>query len=176
LGKVWLVGRLETSPADDATAERWRRTALALESSGTSIALARRFAAAFVAGARDEHGVAVCPRGLDTVQLVVSELVTNARKYAPGPLLLELRLAEDFVEVDVWDSNPRLPEVQPSDPERVGRHGLEIVLAVSHSFHVQSRTVGKSITARIALTEQPHSQQTVAFTPRLRQADQGPVQ
>ncbi|MFI5681274.1 hypothetical protein [Streptomyces cellulosae] len=35
---------------------------------------------------------------MDLNQLVVSELVTNARKYAPGPVLMELRIAGSLVE------------------------------------------------------------------------------
>jgi two-component sensor histidine kinase len=35
------------------------------------------------------------------VQLVVSELVTNARKYAPGPCLLDLEIVESAVQISV---------------------------------------------------------------------------
>jgi hypothetical protein len=38
------------------------------------------------------------------VQLVVSELVTNARKYAPGPCLPDLEIVEGGVQISVWDS------------------------------------------------------------------------
>jgi signal transduction histidine kinase len=63
---------------------------------------------------------------MDLTQLVVSELVTHARKYAPGPVLLDLRVTGAVVEVVVWDSNPVLPAAQAADPGRVGPHGLEI--------------------------------------------------
>ncbi|CAM5705312.1 hypothetical protein SCANM124S_00371 [Streptomyces canus] len=45
------------------------------------------------------------------VQLVVSELVTNARKYALGPCLLGLEISEGAVQISVWDSNTTLPSV-----------------------------------------------------------------
>jgi two-component sensor histidine kinase len=87
--------------------------------------------------------------------LVVSELVTNARKYAPGPCLLTLEVAEGAVEVTVWDSEPSLPVVQAADPRRVGQHGLEIVVAVCRSFQMHREPVGKRITAAVALADDP---------------------
>jgi anti-sigma regulatory factor (Ser/Thr protein kinase) len=88
-------------------------------------------------------------------QLVVSELVTNARKYAPGPALLELRVAGARVEVTVWDSDPSLPVARAAEPGRVGQHGLEIVMAVAQSFEAHREPVGKRITAGIALADEP---------------------
>lgn len=89
------------------------------------------------------------------VQLVVSELVTNARKYAPGPCLLDLEIIEGAVRISVWDSSTAQPSVQAADPERVGQHGLEIVMAVSQTFCVHREPVGKRITASVVLADDP---------------------
>lgn len=89
---------------------------------------------------------------MDLTQLVVSELVTNARKYAPGPVLLDLRIVGDVIEVVVWDGDPVLPVARAADAGRVGQHGLEIVMAVAQGFEAQREPVGKRTTARIALT------------------------
>jgi anti-sigma regulatory factor (Ser/Thr protein kinase) len=88
-------------------------------------------------------------------QLVVSELVTNALKYAPGPVLMELRITGAQVEITVRDSGHGLPSLQATDPDRVGRHGLEIVRAVTQDLHIQREPGGKRITARITLTDIP---------------------
>jgi anti-sigma regulatory factor (Ser/Thr protein kinase) len=88
-------------------------------------------------------------------QLVVSELVTNARKYAPGPILLELRIAGAAVEVTVRDSRRTRPVACPVDPQRIGRHGLEIVMAVTRKFQVQVEPSGKRVIAHIALADAP---------------------
>ncbi len=88
---------------------------------------------------------------------MVSELVTNARKYAPGPVLMELRISSDGVEVVVWDSDPVLLVARAADAGRVGQHGLEIVMAVAQGFEDQREPVGKRITARIALLDDPGS-------------------
>ncbi|MFE6098131.1 ATP-binding protein [Streptomyces massasporeus] len=51
------------------------------------------------------------------VQLVVSELVTNARQYAPGPCLLTPEISGGTIEVTVGDSNPtRPPSLRPTRP------------------------------------------------------------
>jgi hypothetical protein len=55
----------------------------------------------------------------------------------------------------VWDSDPVLPVARAADAGRVGQHGLEIVMAVAEGFGAQREPVGKRITARIALAEEP---------------------
>ncbi|MEU3341972.1 ATP-binding protein [Streptomyces sp. NPDC002144] len=128
---------------------------VALEGDGTCIAQARHLAADFLTQAATRHGLAVSARVRELTQLVVSELVTNARKYAPGPVLLELRITGGLVEVAVWDSEPVLPAARPADAGRVGQHGLEIVTAIAHSVEAAREAVGKRITARIPLTDTP---------------------
>lgn len=101
------------------------------------------------------HGLPVSQRAIGVVQLVVSELVTNAHKYAPGPCLLTLEVSEGTVAVTVWDSGTTLPLILPQDPTRVGQHGLEIVMAVCRSFEVHREPVGKRIRAAVALADDP---------------------
>jgi anti-sigma regulatory factor (Ser/Thr protein kinase) len=103
-----------------------------LEGDGTSIAQARHLAARFLTQVQAEHSLPVSQRAVDVTQLVVSELVTNARKYAPGPALMDLRIVGDLVEIVVWDSAPVLPVLpvlpvaRATDAGRVGQHGMEI--------------------------------------------------
>ncbi|MEW2079937.1 ATP-binding protein [Streptomyces sp. NPDC013433] len=131
------------------------QTTMALNNGGADIAHARRAAVNFLTRVQCEHGLPVSQRAMDATQLVVSELVTNARKYAPGPVLLDLRITGDTVEVMVWDSAPVLPIARAADAGRVGQHGLEIVMAVSQGFAMQREPVGKRVTARIALLDDP---------------------
>ncbi|CAL9330543.1 ATP-binding protein [Streptomyces sp. Tu 3180] len=128
---------------------------LALDGDSSCIARARHRAVDFLTRVQAEYGMPVSARAMDLTQLVVSELVTNARKYAPGPAMMELRIAGDLVEVVVWDSDPVLPVARAADAGRVGQHGLEIVMAVAQGFEVQRELVGKRITARIALPDDP---------------------
>ncbi|MEV7072545.1 ATP-binding protein [Streptomyces sp. NPDC091972] len=146
-----LVG----SPSEDGDctehAAHPRRAGFALTGDEGCIARARRHAADFLSRLRDRQGLGVSASTVGTVQLIVSELVTNALKYAPGPVRMELRVTGAGVEVVVEDSNPALPAAHPTDPDRVGRHGLEIVRAVTEELDIQRLAPGKRITARIAL-------------------------
>ncbi|MCX5373803.1 ATP-binding protein [Streptomyces sp. NBC_00015] len=127
------------------------RAGYSLGADDGSIADARHHAVDFLDQAHDRHRLPDPARARDLTQLVVSELVTNARKYAPGPVLMELRLTAHAVEVVVWDSDPTVPAARASDPGRIGQHGLEIVKAVTEDLFVEQEPVGKRITARIAL-------------------------
>ncbi|MGW7197931.1 ATP-binding protein [Streptomyces chryseus] len=119
------------------------------------IAAARDLARTFLADVQGVHGLPVSGRAMGMVQLVVSELVTNARKYAPGPCLLTLEVDGGAVEVSVWDSNPTPPAILAPDPTRIGQHGLEIVMAVGQSFAVHREPVGKRISTAIVLADDP---------------------
>jgi anti-sigma regulatory factor (Ser/Thr protein kinase) len=149
---------MESMPVDgDGTArgERALQATVALDGEGGCIARARHQAAEFLARVQAEHGLPVSQRAMDLTQLVVSELVTNALKYAPGPVLLDVRIDGDAVEIVVWDSDPVLPVARAADAGRVGQHGLEIVMAVCQGFEVQREPVGKRITARLVLLDDP---------------------
>ncbi|MER5200146.1 ATP-binding protein [Streptomyces sp. NPDC002755] len=128
-------------------------TTVALDGKDGCIARARRLTGDFLSGVRSRDGLAVSARAMDLSQLVVSELVTNALRYAPGPVLLQLRIAGAAVEIVVWDSDPMLPVPRAPDPTRVGQHGLEIVRAVAEDFDVAQEPVGKRIVARLGLSD-----------------------
>ncbi|WP_394427528.1 ATP-binding protein [Streptomyces sp. SGAir0957] len=129
-----------------------RHATLALEGDGSCIAQARSFCLDFLTHARGRE-VPVSTRAVEVTQLVVSELVTNACKYAPGPLLMDLTLLKDTVRVEVWDSDSVLPLARAADTGRVGQHGLEIVLLCAQSFAARREPVGKCVTATVALAD-----------------------
>ncbi|MEU9102438.1 ATP-binding protein [Streptomyces sp. NPDC048361] len=138
---------------EDASEQAGRsiHAAAALDGDGPCIAQARQVASGFLTLAQAEHGVLISQRGMDLTRLVVSELVTNAVKYAPGPVLLDLSIQDETVRISVWDSDPVLPIARAADAGRVGQHGLEIVMSVAEGFEAHRERVGKRITARIAL-------------------------
>ncbi|MFI1788040.1 ATP-binding protein [Streptomyces olivaceoviridis] len=131
---------------------------------GACIAQARRLAAGFLARARSGQGGPVSQRAVDLTRLVVSELVTNARKYAPGPVLMELRITGEAVEVVVWNSDPVLPVARASDAGRVGQHGLEIVMAVAQGVEARREPVGKRSSERRRKSIGPMPIRAVQFT------------
>ncbi|WP_413755192.1 ATP-binding protein [Streptomyces sp. MMBL 11-3] len=144
-----------TSSSHAAAGQRPIRTGYALDGAAGCIAQARHHVLAFLDRAAGEHLLAVSARVRDLTQLVVSELVTNALKYAPGPALMELDITTQRVEVIVWDSASVMPVARPADSGRIGQHGLEIVKAVSEYVAVRQEPVGKRVTAHIALPDPP---------------------
>ncbi|MBQ0826913.1 ATP-binding protein [Streptomyces tagetis] len=117
-----------------------------------SIAEARSFASLFLEQLRTEWCAEIGRRSDGAVLLVVSELVTNADRHSSGPYILELEGTDSSVEVCVYDSSGSVPQRYPRDPERVGRHGLEIVHALAEAVLVERVPVGKRVRAVVRLT------------------------
>ncbi|MHA5052385.1 ATP-binding protein [Streptomyces sp. SD15] len=115
------------------------------------IAEARHFAELFLEQLRSEWCAEIDERADGDLLLVVSELVTNADRHSHGPYILELEGTDTSVSVSVYDSSATLPRPCPRDPERVGRHGLEIVHALATKVTVGRVPVGKRVKAELDL-------------------------
>ncbi|MER7572496.1 ATP-binding protein [Streptomyces sp. NPDC057806] len=113
------------------------------------IAEARSFAALFLGRLRTEWCAEIDDRAQEEVLLVVSELVTNADRHSNGPYILELEGTDARLVVSVYDSSAALPRRFPRDPQRIGRHGLEIVHALAGDVAVERIPVGKRVRAVI---------------------------
>jgi anti-sigma regulatory factor (Ser/Thr protein kinase) len=102
---------------------------------------AARVARTTVRAALDSHGMAEV---LDVVELLTSELVTNAYLHAKGPVSLRLTaLGEGRLRVGVWDSHPYIPapfarppgdRVSPASVDGVGGRGLFLVQEFAESW------------------------------------------
>jgi anti-sigma regulatory factor (Ser/Thr protein kinase) len=131
---------------------RYPRAGAVYDGDPASIAAARDLVVSFLADVQATEGIPVSSRTVDTARLVVSELVTNSVKYAPGPCLLDVATDGSWVEITVWDSDTTLPLARAAEPGRVGQHGLELILALCDGFDIQREPVGKRITTRLSLT------------------------
>lgn len=142
--------RLEETEDRCPTTGQVRRRGAVFSGDSEMIGEARRFAADFLRDLRTDSGRTVSPHVIGTAQLVVSELVTNACKFAPGPCLLDLVFDGDIVEITVWDTDSTLPVPRSAEPGRIGQHGLEIVIALCEGYDVRREPVGKRIKVRLA--------------------------
>lgn len=88
------------------------------------------------------------PDGMDTVLLVVSELVTNALVHTDGQVRLDLTLLENKLRVSVADSSARTP-VKPTSIgwEATGGRGILLVEAMSETWGTVPVSGGKQVWA-----------------------------
>ncbi|MER5884894.1 ATP-binding protein [Streptomyces sp. NPDC001941] len=96
-------------------------------------------------------------------QLVVSELVTNALRHAPGPGGLDLELVRPSGElpeagrgfgvlrITVRDGSAHPPTPRAHDPLRIGGHGVNLVVRLCGELRVVPLGTGKQVTAELAL-------------------------
>jgi PAS domain S-box-containing protein len=131
-----LMARVEGLPADHVG--DWR-----LESQLTSVAKARELAR----GKLLEWGLDDL---VDTTELLVSELVTNALRHGYGDIRLRLLLDRTLV-CEVWDSalvQPRRRRARDTDE---GGRGLQLVAMLSRSWGSRRTHRGKTVWFELAL-------------------------
>ncbi|SHN09487.1 ATP-binding protein [Actinacidiphila paucisporea] len=83
----------------------------------------------------------------DDVLLVVSELVTNAVRHAPGPLTLTVCLLPGGIGITVRDTGPGRPYTRT--PDRTGGRGWPIVQSLARRVHVVPEHGGKTVQAEL---------------------------
>ncbi|MFP8903363.1 ATP-binding protein [Streptomyces atacamensis] len=87
-------------------------------------------------------------RNRDDVLLVVSELVTNAVRHAPGPFTLCLAPVPGGVRVTVRDTSTTLPRPRTPDVDGgAGGFGCPIVQCLAHRLEALPHQDGKEIHA-----------------------------
>ena len=87
------------------------------------------------------------PEWLDTVTLVVTELVGNAVRHARGGITLDMR-SDGKVTLGVTDSSPERPRVGRTSGDHGGL-GLLIVDALCPRWGVCGRVAGKRVWAEL---------------------------
>jgi serine phosphatase RsbU (regulator of sigma subunit)/anti-sigma regulatory factor (Ser/Thr protein kinase) len=78
-------------------------------------------------------------------ELLVSELVTNAIKYANGEILLRLVLETDRLVCEVHDSSPALPRVLQVDRDAENGRGLHVVSQLAARWGARRTHSGKVV-------------------------------
>jgi anti-sigma regulatory factor (Ser/Thr protein kinase) len=86
----------------------------------------------------------------DDLVLVVSELVTNAVRYAQPPLELEIEAGEDTVTVAVGDGSPGRPVPREAPDDAEGGRGLSLIDLLAAETGVRPSPPGKTVWAALA--------------------------
>jgi anti-sigma regulatory factor (Ser/Thr protein kinase) len=84
------------------------------------------------------------------VELLSSELVTNAVRHAHGNVEVAIDLTGDCVRLEVRDLSEQLPVLRPLESAREGGWGLHIVGRIATRWGLEQRTGEKTIWCEIA--------------------------
>ncbi|MET9801060.1 ATP-binding protein [Streptomyces sp. NPDC006368] len=87
------------------------------------------------------------PDAHDDVLVVVTELVSNAFAFAPGPFSLRLRVVADTVQVSLSDTNPAAPHLRPADFAGCGGVGWHLINALAEQTITVPEGGGKTVHA-----------------------------
>lgn len=119
-----------------------RRHVLHLAAEPASVRLGRRF----VGGLLAESDQAIA----GDVELLVSELLTNAVLHASSEPKLEVRISPTTVRVDVHDDDPRPPVLRDPSPDAVGGRGLHLVAEIAARWGTEPTPTGKVVWFELA--------------------------
>lgn len=144
-----MGGWLRASDRDEALAQLDRRalprTRIEVEHSPYGPSQAR----AAVTACAHELGIdEVC----DDVVLLVSEMVTNAVRYAAPPVRLEIQAGEQDVVVAVCDGSAELPAPREAGDDAEGGRGMMLVDLLTTDYGVRTGPPGKAVWARLRRT------------------------
>lgn len=117
---------------------------LRLSATPDAPAAARSHVRAFCAA---PHGTLSC----DLALLMVSELVGNAVRYAPGDITLDVTLRDSRMRIEVTDTSPVFPRPQHARPTDEGGRGLMLVEALSADWGIDLTGSGKTVWAEVPL-------------------------
>jgi serine/threonine-protein kinase RsbW len=112
----------------------------------TTYLLTSRPAGVRLARAVARRALAGWPQDLiDTAELLVSELVTNAIAHAGSEPVMTLELSASTLRVSVEDDLPSLPSTPPVDLDDESGRGLMLVGALSTSWGWAATPTGKLV-------------------------------
>ncbi|MCQ0004433.1 ATP-binding SpoIIE family protein phosphatase [Actinomadura madurae] len=79
-----------------------------------------------------------------TTELLASELITNALRYAPGPIELRLLLERTLV-LEVLDRSAALPRLRRAEDDDENGRGLLVVSQLAHRWGTRRTAAGKVV-------------------------------
>jgi anti-sigma regulatory factor (Ser/Thr protein kinase) len=112
------------------------------------VRVARRFVRTIVDGLLDDEQVA-------TVELLTSELVTNAVLHGKGEPVLAVEVDEDRVRVAVHDDLPEVPVVRNPGPLAASGRGMQLIDTLAARWGVEPDEKGKDVWFELELAGAP---------------------
>ncbi|MCZ4122027.1 serine/threonine-protein phosphatase [Streptomyces sp. H39-S7] len=87
---------------------------------------------------------------IEPTELLVSEIVTNAVRYAERPITLRL-LRTDVLRCEVGDDAPLLPQMRHAQPQDEGGRGLYLVSRMAQRWGATRLSAGKVVWFELAI-------------------------
>ena len=89
---------------------------------------------------------------VDAIELLVSELVTNAIVHGVGPVLVTADYDGKRLRVEVHDDDPDLPQGHVTAPTELDEHGrgLQLIAMLADTWGSTSTPDGKSVWIELA--------------------------
>ncbi|SED89509.1 Anti-sigma regulatory factor (Ser/Thr protein kinase) [Streptomyces sp. 2231.1] len=120
-----------------------------------------RFPAVTASIAAARHWVRDCVEGfggplhqhrmIQTAELLVSELITNAIRHGVGPPLIRLTLNGRLLRIAVSDDSDRWPRMRATENTEPGGFGMQLLERLAHRWGVTPRHPGKTVWAELSL-------------------------
>ena len=120
---------------------RGRAAEFTLPGGPESIGAAREHARRFLLGADPAPSAATVR---DAV-LAISEMVTNAVRYAPGACTLAIHLDERRIDIRVTDTSRTVPEARTARYDGSGGFGLHLLRALAGRVETVLHADGKTV-------------------------------
>ncbi|MEU9992050.1 ATP-binding protein [Streptomyces sp. NPDC048045] len=140
--RQWALWSRMLAPLQPLDAPRGRATAWdaswPLEREPTSVRRARRLVTA-------QLGEWALEDLVDTAELLVSELVTNALRHTRGPLRLNLRLLHSQLLCEVEDTEPACPSRNAVDADAESGRGIELLDLLADAWGGTRTATGKTM-------------------------------
>jgi len=82
---------------------------------------------------------------LDEIELMVSELVTNAMLHAESPPRVDIVLGRAAYRVEIYDDDPSLPQLRDASPDALGGRGIFLVDRLASRWGAEPHGRGKVV-------------------------------
>ncbi len=92
------------------------------------------------------------PLMVETSELLVSELATNALRYGKAPIDLQVLLLDDVVTFSVADTDAPLPRFRRSSYDDEGGRGLQLVATLASRWGARATPTGKVVWCELPRT------------------------
>ncbi len=96
-----------------------------------------------------------CAEALDTIELLVSELVTNAITHAASAAEVAVVLQPERIRIEVADESTELPKPREAGPRDASGRGLALVEELATAWGVDVRGEGKTVWFEVPRLDAP---------------------